>query len=154
MQLLLFIKGCERGGRWARQRQLKTCKQAEKFRMFVATPWHFVTGAQKWKFYVHFPANHAFELHYKSAGTKSTDKHITSRTRERGYPAEFIIQAPHLATQTHVRTHGVWSRIAHRARIGVELGWLVLVLKKCNFLFRRFLKSQPRTKNDYFTLMN
>ena len=50
MQLLLFIKGCERGGRWARQRQLKTCKQAEKFRMFVATPWHFVTGAQKWKF--------------------------------------------------------------------------------------------------------
>ena len=77
MQLLLFIKGCERGGRWARQRQLKTCKQAEKFRMFVATPWHFVTGAQKWKFDVHFPANHAFELHYKSAGTKSTDKHNT-----------------------------------------------------------------------------
>ena len=38
-------------------------------------------------------------------------------------------------------------------QIGVELGWLVLVLKKCNFHFWRFLKSQPRTNNDHFTLM-
>ena len=37
--------------------------------------------------------------------------------------------------------------------IAAELGLLVLVLKKCNFHFWRFLKSQPRTNNDHFTLM-